>query len=93
MSIVTVQVGQCGNQIGGQLFSAIADDLKNSFSKKKTKLEGQYQEYSLERFFNEEDGKLPQARAVMVDMESKVIAQTLAETRSGEKESVQYIIV
>jgi hypothetical protein len=26
MSIVTVQVGQCGNQLGAALFSALADE-------------------------------------------------------------------
>lgn len=41
MSIITVQLGQCGNQIGGQLFSTLLDDAccKNSHVSKARNLD------------------------------------------------------
>ena len=27
MSIITLQLGQCGNQIGGQMFQSLMDDI------------------------------------------------------------------
>ncbi|XP_015223064.2 tubulin delta chain isoform X1 [Lepisosteus oculatus] len=100
MSVVTVQLGQCGNQIGQELFKAIGDD---SSSGQGLCSEGQKQAYaacSQERFFFleqsggtsfEEPGDesvrwcenkrlfpVPSARAVLIDMEPKVISQTMA---------------
>jgi tubulin delta len=90
MSLVTLQLGQCGNQIGCQFFQTLNDDLtaKSEFCTKSQNVE--YFETSQERFFSESSKpgssalKL-QARAVMVDMEPKVIAQTLIDAkRSGQ---------
>ena len=85
MSIVTVQIGQCGNQIGGQLFSTIKDDIEKlpkGFNR--TQDQG-YKAESVERFFDTQDAKdgstKDYARAVMVDMEPKVITQTMSEAQ------------
>lgn len=78
MSVVTLQVGQCGNQIGGQLFATIMDDLKDTGGQGVDKaVNTAYCDTATERFFHQEskDNRLS-ARAVMVDMEPKVIAQT-----------------
>lgn len=81
MSIVTVQLGQYGNQIGKSLFSTLladstADNAKNdSF----------YERESVERFFyRDRTGKLV-ARAVLVDMEPKVVQQSLNEAARSKK--------
>ena len=90
MSVVTVQLGQCGNQIGGQLFSTIVDDVHSKLSTvcvppNKNK---DYVKEVTDRFFvekNEKGKSVLEARAVMVDMEPKAIAQTCLEAkRSGE---------
>lgn len=81
MSIVTVQLGQCGNQIGAQLFSTLYADATSLTSS------APYRQAALERFFHQcQDGSRdPQARAVLVDMESKVVHQCLvAPKREGK---------
>ncbi|KAM5308779.1 tubulin delta chain isoform 2-T5 [Glossophaga mutica] len=79
MSIVTVQLGQCGNQIGFEVFDALFNDshcTQGLCSKRENKV---YQSSCKERFFNEEENGVPVARAVLVDMEPKVINQTLSK--------------
>ncbi|KAI1893555.1 hypothetical protein AGOR_G00124930 [Albula goreensis] len=78
MSIVTVQLGQCGNQIGQELFDVITSDT-NEAQRYKLSVEGKaYGVCSQERFFHDElTGELS-ARAVLIDMEPKVITQTMA---------------
>lgn len=84
MSIVTVQLGQCGNQIGLSFFQTLMSDLAHSTV-------GPNQDYKdecLERFFHHslEEGSsktTPSARAVMVDMESKVIQNTVATAKKS----------
>lgn len=46
MSVVTVQLGQCGNQVGQELFDVLCNDSSNA----KDKL---YRDCSHERFFRE----------------------------------------
>ena len=90
MSVLTLQLGQCGNQIGGELFSLLVDDatrLKPQFISKTVdkRLCTEYEEEAMERFFNiAKDGKL-EARAVMIDMEAKVISQTLSDAKKSGK--------
>lgn len=84
MSIVTVQLGQCGNQIGFEVFDALFNDShcpRGLCSKKENEA---YQASCKERFFSEEENGVLLARAVLVDMEPKVINQTLSKAaRSG----------
>ncbi|XP_032361656.1 tubulin delta chain [Etheostoma spectabile] len=77
MSIVTVQLGQCGNQVGHELFDIICSDA----------LEGQRKVYSTascERFFHQTTHGDLVARAVLIDMEPKVINQSISRAaKSG----------
>ncbi|XP_073239406.1 tubulin delta chain-like [Porites lutea] len=91
MSVVTLQLGQCGNQIGGELFDLLIEDatkLNSQFISKSIdrKVIQDYEEEVVERFFTrDKTGTLLNARAVMIDMESKVISQTLTEARKTGK--------
>ncbi|RXM95010.1 Tubulin delta chain [Acipenser ruthenus] len=78
MSIVTVQLGQCGNQIGQELFNVISNDSHSSRGQcPKTESEA-YSICSQERFFSEGQNGAASARAVLVDMEPKVISHTIS---------------
>mmetsp|Transcript_18963 Transcript_18963/g.52904 ORF Transcript_18963/g.52904 Transcript_18963/m.52904 type:complete len:371 (-) Transcript_18963:761-1873(-) len=71
MSVVTLQVGQCGNQVGSALFSTMWDSLTSGAGRDSA---------ALHTFFREEDsmhGATHCARAVLMDMEAKVISATL----------------
>ncbi|XP_027515973.1 tubulin delta chain [Corapipo altera] len=84
MSIVTVQLGQCGNQIGHEVFCCLCSDIRGTHGLCSKKENQSYQDACKERFFWEEESGVPVARAVLVDMEPKVISQTLSmATRSG----------
>ncbi|XP_040857437.1 tubulin delta chain [Ochotona curzoniae] len=79
MSVVTLQLGQCGNQIGFEVFDTLFSDSHCSqifCSKKENEA---YLASCMERFFREEESGVPVARAVLVDMEPKVINQTLSK--------------
>lgn len=79
MSIVTVQLGQCGNQIGFEVFDALFRDSHCSQGLCSKRENEAYQASCKERFFREEENGVPVARAVLVDMEPKVINQTLSK--------------
>ena len=88
MSIVTLQIGQCGNQIGGQFFSTIVEDLQlqKSADQGKPNETGDppndsYGDECLHRFFSVSRDEAWTARSVLVDMEPKAIAQTVADAR------------
>ncbi|XP_013868259.1 tubulin delta chain isoform X1 [Austrofundulus limnaeus] len=78
MSVVTVQLGQCGNQVGQELFDTIWTDNVP---------EGQRKTYctsSRDRFFRRTAHGGLQARAVLIDMEPKVINQSMTKAaKSG----------
>ncbi|XP_038615826.1 tubulin delta chain [Tachyglossus aculeatus] len=79
MSLVTVQLGQCGNQIGFEVFDALCSDVHSAHGLCSKRENEAYQEIGKERFFTEEKSGVPVARAVLVDMEPKVISQTLSK--------------
>ena len=98
MSVVTIQLGQCGNQIGTQFFKTVYNDAIASL-----KPRGQpsppinttaYHDASMEKFFSISDPPKStksslsrprlQARSVLVDMETKVVQQMLSEARRSE---------
>jgi len=89
MSVVSLQLGQCGNQIGGELFNMLIEDatkLNPQFISKNVdhKVNQEYEEEVVERFFTRErTGNSLYARAVMIDMESKAISQTLSEAKKS----------
>lgn len=70
MSVVTVQLGQCGIQVGRELFDVLYNDAH----------EGQRKNYntaSCERFFHQTTNGELVARAVLIDMEPKVINNSM----------------
>lgn len=92
MSIITIQIGQCGNQIGEKLFETIISDCFETQSSSSLrfkpvtqtahniKLNENYIAESKKRFFTETDCSDDEsqtsrlsARAVLIDMESKVV--------------------
>lgn len=89
MSIITVQIGQCGNQVGEKLFETILSDCydygTNNKQTRPSSSNQNYVEESERRFFasedriNDEDDQSPllYARSVLVDMESKVVNKLL----------------
>nr|KAF6309402.1 tubulin delta 1 [Pipistrellus kuhlii] len=84
MSIVTLQLGQSGNQIGFEVFDALFSDSHCSQGLCSKRENEAYQASCKERFFSEEENGVPIARAVLVDMEPKVINQTLSKaSQSG----------
>ena len=93
MSIVTVQLGQCGNQIGSQLFKTVYGDATGSLkARAKSGPSAAYHESSVERFFYIPEPQPTKAltrssslraRSVLVDMETKVVHQTLSEAKKG----------
>ncbi|NXL25045.1 TBD protein, partial [Setophaga kirtlandii] len=83
MSIVTVQLGQCGNQIGHEVFSALCSDIRGTHGLCSKNENQSYQDSCKERFFCEEESAVPVARAVLVDMEPKVISQALSMAASS----------
>ena len=87
MAVITLQLGQCGNQTGRQLFSTLHEDAVDELQRREASPSG-YCEASLARFFDADGARrgksagtsnVPRARAVLVDMESKAVHQTLAE--------------
>ncbi|XP_019950489.1 tubulin delta chain [Paralichthys olivaceus] len=66
MSLVTVQLGQCGNQVAHELFDTVCRDARDGQGKT-------YCPASTERFFHRNSHGDLVARAVLIDMEPKVI--------------------
>lgn len=90
MSIITLQLGQCGNQIGGQMFQSLMDDIymKPIQTMIPPNKNQDYIDEVLSTFFYQDgrsENQLPKARAVMVDMEPKVIAQTCLDAKKSGK--------
>ncbi len=51
MSIISLQVGQCGNQVGAQLFKTVYDDCYNSNSLT-SQNESDFRQEAMETFFH-----------------------------------------
>lgn len=96
MSVVTIQLGQCGNQIGSQFFKTVYSDATSSLtsrSKSASCPTAAYREASIDKFFYTCGSELSstkisfssssklRARSVLVDMETKVVQQMLAEAK------------
>lgn len=68
MSVVTVQIGQCGNQLGSAFFSALADELLPLDSTPNS---------GSEAFFWQNAAGEYKPRALLLDMEPKVVQACL----------------
>ena len=82
---MTIQLGQCGNQIGHEFFNLVAKDSRDQGSTLvDQRTSDDYEENSMGRFFSHGEKGQRNARSIMIDMESKVISQNLAQAnRSG----------
>jgi tubulin delta len=90
MSVITVQVGQCGNQIGQQLFKTLMSDCQDvkipkssnatnfpSDQKEFKRINEDYVNESLRRYFIQNNKGQIFARSILIDMESKVVNSML----------------
>ncbi|XP_029964596.1 tubulin delta chain isoform X2 [Salarias fasciatus] len=77
MSVVTVQLGQCGNQVGQELFDVLSSDAQPGPRR------AAYPAACRERFFRHTAHGELVARAVLIDMEPKVINQSVAKAAKG----------
>lgn len=64
MAVVTVQVGQCGNQLGPAMFECLAQESAG-----------------VGTYFRRGASETAVARAVLVDMESKVVSSALRQRK------------
>nr|NP_001027643.1 delta-tubulin [Ciona intestinalis]BAB85852.1 delta-tubulin [Ciona intestinalis] len=78
-SCVTVQLGQCGTQIGHELLDILYEDACQTSTTLTTKTNNEYKDTSLKTFFHE-TGSGYEARSVMVDMEPKAVNCALSGT-------------
>ena len=73
MSILIIQIGQCGNQIGHAFFKSIGDKAIH-FLDSQNKNNSTFAEDILNRFFNENNThkRTFTANAILIDTETKV---------------------
>lgn len=76
MSVITLQIGQCGNQIGQKLYSTIYDDINSSTTKTSSSAYKNYNSEAVSRWFNLNKHRKLEARSVAIDTEQKVIQNT-----------------
>ncbi|KAB0800029.1 hypothetical protein PPYR_07909 [Photinus pyralis] len=80
MSILTLQFGQCGNQIGKALYEELYSDIKTDVSKtgvgKKANVE--YVTESVKKWFTVNKSGALEVRSILIDTESKVVANVTA---------------
>eukprot|EP00879_Flechtneria_rotunda_P011109 GHRR01011606.1.p1 GENE.GHRR01011606.1~~GHRR01011606.1.p1 ORF type:complete len:323 (+),score=115.99 GHRR01011606.1:206-1174(+) len=73
MPIVTVQLGQCGNQLGVSWFDSLAAELFSSGNLGTCAADAYFEQHAANAATRSNSTKQWTARAVMVDMEPKVI--------------------
>lgn len=79
-----MQFGQCGNQLGHELFSKVRDDVENSSTGLPYAANYQYTEETVDRWF----GGLTKhgqhlARAILVDTEEKVVRRVCSDASTS----------
>lgn len=70
MSVITLQIGQCGNQLGYEFFNALAEDI--GVGQPEGRHDRDYYGLSSERFFTADPQGNLLSSAVLVDTEQKV---------------------
>lgn len=83
MSIITIQVGQCGNQLGFELFKTLCQDIEGG--DKNGCHDQNYYSACTERFFASDCENGLVASAVLVDTEQKVVSKVLLEACRSNK--------
>ena len=77
MSIITLQIGQCGNQLGDSFYNLLAGELSNASPAS--------QACTLDIFFDQKPNSTKyEPRSVLVDMEPKVIAKCLSTQKKPD---------
>eukprot|EP00794_Sanderia_malayensis_P015594 gene15594-17167_t len=78
MSLITVQIGQCGNQIGTELFELLSKDAQEApqYADPFSRQNQEYRQQVLDRFFTTRNGdsrnnNLYFAKSILVDTEPK----------------------
>ncbi|XP_012256348.2 tubulin delta chain-like [Athalia rosae] len=81
--MLTLQFGQCGNQVGHTLFSNIASDLYSQNTGLSSKRNSEYAQSGFDKWFKglSKNGK-HLARAVLIDTEQKVIRRICSDSDS-----------
>ncbi|XP_032689650.1 tubulin delta chain-like isoform X2 [Odontomachus brunneus] len=82
--MLTIQFGQCGNQLGYNLLSKVSADLKSPNTGVSYGVNYEYTENTIEKWFDgiaEDDRCL--ARAILVDTEEKVVNKIRKETTTS----------
>ncbi|KAJ8687424.1 hypothetical protein QAD02_023218 [Eretmocerus hayati] len=79
--MLTIQFGQCGNQLGHSLFKSLSADLDSTDTGISRQKNSEYTEQSFEKWFTSinKDGKRL-SRAILVDTEHKVINKICKDT-------------
>lgn len=83
MSLLTLQIGQCGNQLGFEFFNVLAQDI--GVGEPETRRDNEYHSESADRFFavDPQGGLL--ASAVLVDTERKAVGRVLKDACNSDK--------
>ncbi|KAF6772068.1 hypothetical protein AHF37_09248 [Paragonimus kellicotti] len=81
MSILSLQIGQCGNQLGAEIFKTVYNDCLTQKDYQSNQKNTDYNYDSVSTFFHVcADGSL-EAKCVQVDMEEKVITRLRRTTQ------------
>lgn len=76
MSVITIQIGQCGNQIGQAVFDHVYEDYKSTKPLCPKHINQEYSIKSRDIWFNKTLRDKLVARAILIDTESKVINES-----------------
>lgn len=97
MSIITIQIGQCGNQIGEKLLETLSSDCYDFKPQNNAdrSLNHTYIQESTQRFFEEPAESTSEssplvARSVLIDMEAKVVNRLVSNTYESASASRQW---
>eukprot|EP00033_Pygsuia_biforma_P005521 GCRY01006097.1.p1 GENE.GCRY01006097.1~~GCRY01006097.1.p1 ORF type:complete len:303 (-),score=52.39 GCRY01006097.1:68-976(-) len=83
--VVSVQIGQCGNQLGSEWFEKMVEEGIWHHEKEPLGLPKYVHNYTSGTYFRlKKDSDKAVARAVLVDMEPKVITETLLSTKQKQ---------
>ena len=91
--LVTVQVGQCGNQLGLDFFAALArEGMRESEDATQAGVRGPPLHQHLPTFFRENNSHSCcfTARAVLLDAEPRVVANVAAKAESSAETTRQW---
>lgn len=85
MSIITVQLGQCGNEIGQSLFTLLHNDsiIPAKYTSPNSVENVAYRADTCDRYFTEQKDGRQEAKAVLIDMEPKVVNKCM-QSNNGE---------